>query len=203
VRNFGNGTMGFYFLFNLSFLRNSQLYFNGYFEDMGFGNLSRGTLFTRDLAFLTGINIPRLNSSGTLSVKSEFVKTTEITYRSGVYSDGFTYNKNIIGHHIGPDALGSYTKFIYSPSAGVKLKLDFNYERHGRLGKDQNSNPLPLEIFEKPEDRFVLIFGFDKRISKKFDLLTSLGYERIENYNFKSGDGKNNALASFSLRYKF
>jgi len=104
----GNGSAALYVLLKFPFLRNTQIYFDGYWEDLGgSGNIfTKGVFFTRDLAFITGLKIPRLNESGTFSLKTEFLKTTQITYRSTVYADGYTHNREIIGHHIGPDAWG-------------------------------------------------------------------------------------------------
>ena len=201
--NVGNSSYAAYFLFNFPFLRNSQIYFDGYFEDWGIKDLKTGIAFTRDLAFLTGINIPRLNGSGTLGLRTEFVKTTQITYRHGFYTDGYTYLQNIMGHQIGPNALGTYTKFSLMPNTKFQISLDFNYERHGRLGIDQYSNPLPPDIFEKPEDRYILIFSAEKALSEKLRIKASIGYDRIVNYSFKSGINKNETVAEMELKYRF
>lgn len=203
IRNPGNGTFGFYFMFILPFLRNSRIYFDGYLEDFGFGNITRKDSFTRDLAFSTGIDIPRLNSSGTLSLKTEFLKSTQISYRSGVYPGGYTYNGNIIGHHIGPDAWGNYTRLSYMLTPDVKLGFDFHYERHGRLGLSQFTIPYPTTIFEKPEDRYGFIFSCSRKLMKNLRLISAFGYERIQNYFFKSGSNKNDFLVSFLVKYDF
>jgi len=199
-RNAGNNSLSCHILFTLPFLRNTQLYFNAFWEDV---NTELDMLFGRDMAFITGARIHRLDKDGIFSFKTEFVKTTEITYRSIVYSDGYTYKNDIMGHHIGPDAFGNYNRFTYMPDTGLILDFDFNFERHGRLGKNQHSIKLPIESFEKPEDRYSFIVRFGKDLGEKLNYNLSMGYERIQNYNFRDSSNKNNFIGSLAVKYKF
>jgi hypothetical protein len=202
-KNFGNSTYSLFFIFTLPFLRNTQLYFDGYFEDAGWANIKRGDQFTRDLAFTTGMKIPRLSGDGRFSLASEVVKTTQITYRNTLYTDGYTYNGNIMGHPIGPDAIGSYTRFSYMPSLQLCFDLDFGWQRHGRTGMDQFSAPLDSSVFDKAEDRYFFTLGLSKSLHEKLDLVLRTGYQRIENYNFKSGIARNSSTLGMHVNYKF
>src|SRR5262249_37428860 len=109
----------------------------------------------RDMLNLSGIYLPRLDPDGKLDATFELVRTNHISYRHDTFSSGYTYKDRMIGHPLGPDALGIYGQFRYFYSDDLQMKLLLAFELRGREEQSQTNVDITAVYpsFQEPEQR--------------------------------------------------
>lgn len=196
--NLSNSINGFEWKLSLPFLRNTEIYNEVYFEDFNPSHLIRS--FKQDTMVLFGIHIPRLNHSGSLSLTTEAKKHTIIGYTHVRWTDGWTLNGNIIGDPLGPDTESLAIHLNYQPMQKLRLKCSAFLER---LDSDiytvSATQGRPILTNGNAETRLRNIITTDYEINKNLQIITTLGYERIYNFNFTQNNDQNGYYGGLKL----
>jgi hypothetical protein len=190
--NRSNRNFMFDYRFILPFLRNTSTYGEFYFEDCCAHP-------SRDIAELIGFEIPNISGPSS-KLAFEFVRTTEITFRNGVFTSGFEKSGHLLGHPLGPDAYGVYGQWFY-PYRSWIFKVEPAWERRGREGVDQNKTPLTG--YEIPEDRYRILFSPTWQFKPTLWVRNQIGYEFIHGLQFLKDNTKNNVFGSIELGLYF
>ncbi len=83
-------------------------------------------------AILTGLEWTVNGRSLLIEYADNNIKSDGPTwYRHSVYTSGYTYRREIIGHHMGPDADDFFARLTTPLSKQWKAGVDFDQERHG------------------------------------------------------------------------
>ena len=87
---------------------------------------------------------------------AEWIRTTEITYRNGLFQSGYADRGHLLGHPLGPDAMGFYLFARYLYDDPLWFQTRFGFERRGRNEKNQGGGDIRgiIPTFEAPENRF-------------------------------------------------
>jgi len=179
-------------------LRHMAIYSEFFFEDC----CSKGW---RDVSNLSGMTWPDLWLSHAGSMSIEVVRTTEITYRNGTFISGFEQRHHLLGHPIGPDALGVYARYGHVLPKEIDMELQMAYEIRGRNEKNQGSGDIRsvLPTFEKPEERLRWTASMTQQIQNNLWLRGTIGYEWTQNYKFVSDNTKHTGLGMVEVGYQF
>jgi len=107
-------------------------------------------------------------------------------YTHGVYTSGYTYKGRLIGHHMGGDAQDIFVGSSLFLNRNTKVSLSYNCEKRGvsRLS---------------PESHDKVLFGLRQRVSKGITLNLKGGYGKVKNFEYTSGQDRENKLIGFSL----
>ncbi|WP_305046428.1 capsule assembly Wzi family protein [Geoalkalibacter sp.] len=151
--------------------------------------------FLAHKAWLLGIYLPKLESSGRLALRLEYADLTHESrpapywYRHGTYRSGYTYEKKILGHHVGGAARDAFGEVeIYLPR-GLTLEASLNYQERGT---DQTVQEKHLQ----PAIALAWHAIDNLRLRGRFAL------DRISNVGFVSGADETHHLAFFTLDYR-
>ncbi|MGK2906840.1 MAG: capsule assembly Wzi family protein [Desulfuromonadales bacterium] len=143
------------------------------------GEDEAGGLFSRN-SYLAGAYLPQIEPSGHLSLRIEYADTTRIggspvLYRHGIYKSGYIYEGQIMGHHVGSDATDLFVGLDIDCSERLSVSIGFDYEERGKS----------LAVQEKhAQADLKATWWFNPRLS----LAARYAYDRVENWNFASGD---------------
>ena len=122
-----------------------QLYMEIHGEDEAGGVPTR-------CAYLVGAHLPRLGRISTMDARVEWASNhveghPDIWYNHGIYTDGYTYEDRIIGHHMGSDADDLFFSLGWRPRPTLALSLFFDRERrHLSDPVVETKNELGLEL---------------------------------------------------------
>ncbi len=151
-----------------------------YFEAVG-EDVSDDFPYPYKYAYIGSVYLPRVLSLENMELLAEYAQTTykqkRLWYNHHIFSQGYTYNGNIIGHYMGSDAKDFYIKASYNFD---KSKLDLSYERYRKY--------IPNSVWEG------YTLTFRQRITSEF------GYA-LETGAYK--EDKSKFLISVGVDYKF
>lgn len=125
-----------------------------------------------------------------LGINAEYVEMSKFAYRHGQYSSGFTYERALIGHDLGPKGFGGYFQIIsrINPKLSGALGVDIE-----KLGADE----------AQPEFRVRLVPHAEWNFRPKTQLLIRGGYEWARDFNFVPGVNQQNMLFEVKLRFYY
>ncbi len=196
--NYSNRNFLFDFRVVVPPLHALAIYSEVFFEDCCGGR------WLRDISNLVGISLPALGGDRT-SLTFEWVRTTEITYRNGRFQSGFEHRHHLLGHPIGPDAMGFYFFSDTSFTGDLWVTARMGLERRGREGKNQGSDDIRTVYadYEVPENR--LLFAVEPKWELPGGLFLGggLGYEWVKTFRFVRADTRHNVLGEVSAALKF
>lgn len=66
-------------------------------------------------------------------------------YRHPIYTTGYTFNGNIIGHHMGSDSRDLYTRLQYQVASGATIAVDADFEHKGVHSIDEKKNWVGID----------------------------------------------------------
>jgi len=178
-------------------LHSIGLYGEFYLEDCCGGQ------WLRDMSNLAGVELPQLWKKVTLNF--EWVRTTEITYRNGTFQTGFADRNHLLGHSIGPDAMGFYLFTRYRHCDTLWFQFRTALERRGRNEKNQGGGDIRtvLPSFDGPEERwsFVLTPTWDP--TGPLWIRASVGYEYVNNFRFEQSSNRNHGVGMIEVGWNF
>lgn len=188
-----NRLFGFDTRLRFPFLRNSELYGEFILDDRSVSHIKKTLL---DLSgYYGGIWIPRLNESGSLHARLEGRYLSKVFYRHSQFISGHTLNGQILGDPLGPDGQSFHASVGYDLNPYRILDFSFTYER-----SDSNFySPSPgrfIALTNNPAEQRLRwmasgAFTFPK---SRLTLESRLGYERVNNFNYRSGEDQNGLL---------
>jgi hypothetical protein len=200
--NISNSINGVEAKLTLPFLRNTQIYSELYFDDFNLSHMIRSV--KQDSCILFGTYIPRLDQKGSLTLRLEGRKTTNICYKHSRWADGWVINRFIMGDPIGADAESLAIYFSKTFSNHVKWDSSLFFERidsdvysaTGDRGRFVTTNGTA-------EKRVRFLASLNYPLSKVIHLRNTVGYERVINHAFNQGTDRNDFLVSMNLRFNF
>ncbi|HEX5037049.1 MAG TPA: capsule assembly Wzi family protein [bacterium] len=187
-------------------LRNTEWYFETLWDD--FGRQSVATNITQQMAFVTGIYVPRLNSEGNSDLRLEFSHIPPILYRHSFWTSGFTLNRLMLGNELGPDSDRARLTFRHDFRPGHVLTLETAY---GNMDGDTYTQTLSskgqadrvVKVTDGPtEHRWVFQGGFLWEVRRDVTLNLLAGYEHVWNLGFVLNHNVDNFMGGFSVSYK-
>lgn len=153
--------------------------------------------FTKQ-AILSGLYFPRIGYSKSFDLRLEYADTylgghegnPMVWYNHGVYTDGYTYEGRVIGHHAGTDARDYYIELGWFPVDSVRLSFSWDYEER------MLSQPFPEEHTE-------LAVGMEWHQSEDIVFEGTYMFERTDNAGFVSGAEESASRLNIAVEYKF
>lgn len=203
VVNLSNSILGFETRARLPFLRNLEIYGEFYFDDFDFVDVHKS--FTQDGEMLFGAYLARLDNKASWNLRVEGRKSASILYKHSEWITGWTQNGFVLGDSLGPDA-DSLSVFLHKMSDNLltqfswmgaveRIDSDIYIGGGAAVGRIKTTDG-------PPELRLRTLFGASRKISNLCTLSGSVGYERINDFNFIRGDDKNGFLAQFSVDFR-
>jgi hypothetical protein len=91
-----------------------------------------GTLPSK-FAGLVGFYYPRLTGSADLRVEYADLAIDEpgAWYRHGIYTDGYTYDGRILGHHVGGGGRDLFAEVTFGMGEGARGRVGVDFEQRG------------------------------------------------------------------------
>lgn len=205
ITNLSNSLIGFESRLRIPSLRNTEVYGEFYFDDFNSSYILRS--FKQDTAILIGINVVRLDDKGSLGLCVEGRKMSPIIYKHGSWTSGWTENAFTLGDPLGGEA----------ESISVRLRKNVNLQT--TLATTLTTEKIASDVYSGTgaRGRFVTTSGpaetryrgvieaehhFSKYWTKRWSANANLGYERVQGFNFVTGDNRNNFVGSLELQYK-
>lgn len=204
--NITNHTFEGELLIRIPQLRGLQIYGNMAIED--YWKSIKKTLI-QGCSYLGGIYLPALNGTGSMDLRAEFVRTNPLEYRHGLYVDGYTLNRRLIGADAGPDAMTLHFLFRHTLSKRLwyGVTLDFDHRSSNQYTELRNSDgtagPVVMTQAGPTEKRYRGLFDIDYQFRGPVKLHVTAGYERALNFNFEQGRNRNNFLAAATVTLDF
>ncbi|MCK4502985.1 MAG: hypothetical protein KAU22_08100, partial [Desulfuromonadales bacterium] len=152
---------------HLPFLAGTEIYAE-------FGGEDEANHFVAVSAWLTGIYLPKIEPSGRLSLRLEYVnlaKFNDSWYRHGTYRSGYTYEGRILGHHVGSAAEDLFVETELLLNDTVRLALSFDFEKRG----------VDQPVTEKHQQ---VQLAVDWDLNEYFSLNFSVAFDQIKNFNY-------------------
>ncbi|WP_225073120.1 capsule assembly Wzi family protein [Desulfuromonas sp. CSMB_57] len=178
------------FRLKLPFLWNAELYgeYGGEDEAKALGILP----FVSKTAYLAGIYLPQIEPSGRLGLRLEYTDTNRNNawYRHGIYRSGYTYEKKILGHHLGGTGRGYFAELSAYLNEGLSLSLSFHHA-------DRTPPGLPSERHYQP--------ALELSWQYAPEMLLRLRYacDRVHNFAFQDNDSRTLHLAEAGLAWSW
>ncbi|MFH0799355.1 MAG: capsule assembly Wzi family protein [Pseudomonadota bacterium] len=188
-------------------LRGFELYGKISIDDKWWNSI--GKTLNQGCSYLAGFYLPALNSSGSLDMRAEFVRTSPLQYRHSLFTDGFTIDRKLLGTDAGLDADAAYVQLrqTVSPRLWAGLTLAWDYRRSDGYTEltnpDGTVGPVVKISWGPREQRYRGVLGVDWRLNDTLRLHVAAGYERARNLGFVYGNNRNNWLAAVALKWDF
>jgi hypothetical protein len=193
------------FRFRIPPARGLELYAETIFDDTP-GNSAK-KFFWDDAGYIFGIYAPRLTSSGNVDLRLEWNKTGIRMYRHGQFQSGWTLNRFILGDSLGPDAQGGYATLNWDIDRKnlLTFKGDVEWRSEDIYAGISDPNLHFVKTVSNPKETR---YAFSTEWLHRLDGLplffkVQLGYERVRNFGFTSGDNRNNFLGQLALQVNF
>jgi hypothetical protein len=155
-----------------------------------------GTLpFISNKAYVGGIYLPQVEPSGRASLRLEYAELDHpqsFWYQNGVYQSGYTYRKQIMGHHAGTGAVDIFVEMEVLLPHDLSLKLSYDYEKRG---KDRDR-----PVLEKHRQVSV---GLRWDLSPRISLNASGKYDAVEDYEYIAGQDEDFYLTELAVSGRF
>lgn len=185
----------------LPFLRGTTWFAEAFFDDKTTQSWKRTLADTA--AYYTGIEVPRLNQSGSLYGLLEFKFISEIFYRHSQFQDGYTENQRLIGDPLGPDGREVHLKIGgVLPSQTTRISGNFFYDHSDGNTYAFTGLSSKVSVDTPVEHRFRWIADINHSFGKRYDVSGSVGYERVTNFNNVGSANRNNVLLEAALKIK-
>jgi hypothetical protein len=152
--------------------------------------------FISQVAYLGGIYLPHIEPSGRIDLRLEYTDTTEqrngnpVWYRHSIYQSGYTYEGNILGHHIGGDAKDLYAELRAFLPADLTLTLALDLQERGDSLPVQEEHTIPSVKLEWQASPGMRLHGRYAR-------------DRVENFAFVEGDDKTMHFAEAGVAFSW
>ncbi|MDD5449880.1 MAG: capsule assembly Wzi family protein [Candidatus Omnitrophica bacterium] len=152
--------------------------------------------------YLLGFFLPNIFRDKGTDLRVEYAKNKSGWYNHGIYNaagggTAYTYEGNIIGHHMGGDAddlflrISKELSFLSTPYFDtVKVGAQFDFERHGlSLGVKEKKTEFAADILWSHANDVWLYFAYE--------------LEKYENFQFASGNRSRNHIVLLGADIKF
>lgn len=149
--------------------------FTLYFEAIG-EDVNHDFPYPYKLAYIYSLYLPRILKLYNLEFLVEYATTTykqkRLWYNHHIFTQGYTYNGEIIGHYIGADAKDLFVKATYNWN---NSKLDLSYEHF--------SKDMPDFVWEN------YVFSYKQNLLKNFSYGINLSLAKEDKDKFSISTG--------------
>lgn len=147
-------------------------------------------------SFLAGIYLPQIDPSGRLALRVEYADTSRIggdspvLYRHSVYTSGYHHQGQIMGHHVGSDAVDLAVQLRIDCSDRLSLNLGLDYQRRGEsLALQEKHHQADLQA--------------DWWLDPHLLLSARYAFDRVENWNYLEGEDRDFHLGTVEVAYRW
>jgi hypothetical protein len=186
--------------------RGVELYAEAYFDDQHQNFLSKAQ-WVDDASYVAGIYAPRLTNTGNVDLRLEFHKTGDRFYRHGTFTSGLTLNNFILGDNLGSNGTAFYvvSNWDINPANLVTFNGALEFRESGMWAIGDPFNFSIVKVVDGPTEKRIrgTVEWLHRWKSLPLYFKTQLGYERVENFGFAQGAGKNNFIGEFALQVNF
>ena len=163
-----------------------------------FGGEDEAGKLPSKMAGLAGFYFPDLAGSLDLRVEyADLAYTEEIAgvwYRHGTYTDGYTYDGRILGHHVGGGGRDLFMEMSFGVGEGGRGRVGVDLEQRG------------IHIQPGVEHHAQLSAGWDGPltfINRDWDLALNFAVDQVSNSNYVDGQDEINGYVSFEIKGTF
>ena len=152
--NYAGQNSHLFFDISIRMINHLHLYFTAFYDDLA---ISR--FFMDDewnfYSIKGGIQVS--NPVPNLFISAEFLRTNPLVYKHNIPTTTFESNRYNLGHYLQDNSLNYYFDLAYKPLRGLKLRLHYNFARHGpdhnSLGTKRTGIPF-METVEWEQKQF-------------------------------------------------
>ena len=165
------------------------------------------SVFWEDAGHVFGADLPPLVPSGRLRASVEYHHTGIRYYEHEQFTSGQTLHHVLTGDPLGPNGQAGYLYLDWFESQQHRAALQLAFER--RSNDQYAFVPEPNFGFKRIEVRPTewrgRLVGSWRLLPDQGQLggLVQFGYERVRNFDFIEGNGRNSFLARVALQYRF
>ncbi|MCP4650720.1 MAG: capsule assembly Wzi family protein [PVC group bacterium] len=138
--------------------------------------------------YLCGAYLPGLFKIDTVDLRLEFAQTDSVWYVHGRLVDGYTYKRDVIGHHMGTDAQDIFAQISWHLYENLLFKFALN--------REQRLRTQPIS-----ETRNELNISMEHDFRKHWTILC--GYSFIDITNLENISGRDDIIHIFSVGSKY
>ncbi len=181
-------------------LRGVELYGNAGIDDKW---KSITKTLEHGMFYLAGLYLPALNRSGTVDLRLEYEHLNPLQYRHGLYSDGYTINRRLIGSDAGPDADTAHVRLRHTlgPTLWYGITLGWDFRRSDLYRELSTPSKPVVQIASGPsEARYRGMLDVDWTLRRDLELRFTGGYERVTNLHYQEGVDRNNFIVAAGLK---
>lgn len=161
-----------------------------------YGGEDEAGAFIANRAWLAGLYLPELTSSGRLALRFEYANLAHIDdnspmwYRHGIYRDGYTRKGRILGHHAGGGSKDLLVEgeWLFSPRLSASAGVDLEERGSDQPVQEKHTAPF-IEVAWKPQGNW--------------SLTTRYAFDQIKSYNFSAPDNRTLQFASLQVATHF
>jgi len=167
----------------------------GYQAYMEFGGEDEAGGLPSKMAGMVGLYYPRLTGSMDLRVEyTDLAYTEEIAevwYRHGTYTDGYTYDGRILGHHVGGGGRDLFAEVTFETGGKGRGRVGVDFEQRG------------IDIQPVVEHHVQLSAGWDGLFTfgnKSLELKINVSMDQVTNKDYLSGEEALNGYVSLGIK---
>lgn len=161
-----------------------------------YGGEDEAGAFISNRAWLAGLYLPEVTSSGRLSLRLEYADLAHIDdnspmwYRHGIYLDGYTRKGRILGHHAGGGSKDLLVEgeWRFSPRLSARGGVDFEERGSDQPFQEKHTAPF-VAVAWTPQDNL--------------SLTTRYAYDQVTHSNFSAAQNRTLQFASFQVETHF
>lgn len=194
-----NSVAGFDFRLRIPSLRNMELYGELSGEDTA-------SFWPIVESYVAGIYLPNLTSDGRNELRLEYYYGNNILSTNGTYPEGYLYRGMNLGPFQGGAAQQLFVRLTHFFSARNYLSLDYIRTVRGNQGTvtvNGQGKFDPQGTLQAEERANAGRISWSFPVSKSLDMTATYGYERIGNFNLRSGVDQSNQLVRIDLGYNY
>ncbi|MBI4949009.1 MAG: hypothetical protein HY955_02560 [Deltaproteobacteria bacterium] len=136
------------------------------YGEIGAEDSSGDTKTPTSKAYLAGALVDEPFWLENTSLRAEWAQTSRwdrlgdrAWYRHHIYTDGYTYNCRVVGHHMGSDAIELFLRAEYRFQGGTILGVEADFERSEVHTSDQKRAWYAVDIEYQAKDNIILKAG--------------------------------------------
>ncbi|MBM3264204.1 MAG: hypothetical protein FJY97_12375 [candidate division Zixibacteria bacterium] len=186
-------------------LRHAVVYGEGVFEDSPARGLSFPDNLLNQMSFQTGLYLPRLTDSGSMSLRFDHRHIAPWAYRHHRWTTGFTLNRRLLGSPLGPAADGFSMIWGWRRSETIQTMLNGAYETYRPDLYTQTPNKYGgsdrvIKAVDLPDEvRLRLTGTVDWRPITHWAFLVQTGVERVRRFGFVEGNDRVHGMAGLQV----
>lgn len=198
--NISNRVGGFDFTWRIPRWRGLEFYYEVLMEDTQSAS-HFDIMFLDGAIHQFGVFLPRLNNTGTKTLRLEVTRSGFRPYRHHQYTSGWTHDRRLIGSEIGPDAIGFLLEYESRPTYYFNVRHSLAVEKRDsdRYALLNVATAVQKTADNPSETRIRWMSGFEWLPDSKKKISLNLGYERVHQFNFTPGWNADNFLVNLGV----